>query len=190
MPSNVTSKISHKRVNSILAIQRQNDIIAMLLDARESKEIVQYLVSKYRLTPNTANNYLKEARAAIRARKKFEVNNLVSLHLSRYEELFKCLTEIGADSIAMKALAAKEKLMGFHREGFHMKVTQGEITSVQLQSVDSDYDVNKLTKEKKEQLLNLLNKAKRNGRDRSNPVNGGSDKGVRESRKLLHSNLR
>lgn len=187
MASSISSTISHKRVNSILAIQRQNDIIGMLLDAKDSKEIVQYLVSKYRLTVNTANFYLKEARSLIRSRRKYEVNNLVSLHLERYEELFKMLTEIGADNIAMKALAGKEKLMGFHREGFHMKVTQGEITSVQLQTVDSDYNVNKLTKEKREHLLILLNKAKRDGRDRSYPVNGGSDQGVRESGKLLHS---
>lgn len=159
--------IPFKRANSIIALQRQNDIIAMLLDGKDSKEISKHLISRYSLTQGTANFYIDEARGIIKKRRKHETNSLVSLHLHRYEFLYKCLREIGAEHIAMKVLAAKEKLMGFHREGFHMKVTQGEITSVQLQSVDSDYDVKKLSPEKSERLTVLLNKAKGNGSGKS-----------------------
>jgi hypothetical protein len=156
--------VPQKRISSILTLLRQNDIIAMLLDGRDtSKEIVPYLMRKYNLTHGTCNFYIKEARSIIKNRRKFEVNNLVSLHIHRYEELYKLLNDIGADNIAMKALAQKEKLMGFHREGFHMKVTQGEVTSVQMQTIDSDYNVKSLSKEKQNQLTVLLNKAKRDG---------------------------
>lgn len=171
--------IPQKRVNSIIALQRQNDIIAMLLDGRDSrKEIVPYLVNKYNVTNSAANLYIREAREIIKKRRNYEVNNLVSLHIHRYEELYRLLTELNADNIAMKALAQKEKLMGFHREGFHMKVSSGEVNSVQLQTIDSDYNARKLPKEKQDRLTELMNKARRNGRDRNNPVDGGSNKGV------------
>jgi hypothetical protein len=173
--------ISQRRVNAIIALQRENDIIAMLLDGKESREISKWLINRYSIAQGTANIYIGHARDIIKKRKAYEVNNLVSLHIYRYEELFKLLKEIGADHLAIRALAQKEKLLGFHREGFHMKVTSGEITSIQLQTVDSDYNVKKLTQDKQDRLTELLNKAKRDGRDRSIPVNGGSDQGVRKS---------
>jgi hypothetical protein len=168
--------LAHKRVNAILAMQRQNDIIAMLLDGKDpAKEIRPYVCMKYRVTPGTAAGYITEARNIIKQRKHYEVNNLVSLHLQRYEEVYKFLKEINAHGFAMKALRAKEKLLGFHREGFHMKVTQGDITSVQLQTVDSDYNVSKLSKEKRDQLSQLLNKARRDGRNRDSKIAGRND---------------
>lgn len=166
---------SSKRVNSIIALQRQNDIIAMLLDGKDTKEISRFLINKFEITQGTANFYVQEARDIIKKRRHYEADNVVSLHIHRYEELYKCLTAINADNIAMKALAQKEKLMGFHKEGFHMKVTSGEVTAVQLQNVDSDYSIAKLPKEKQERLSVLLNKAKRNGHNRNLPANGGND---------------
>lgn len=147
--------------NSILTLQRQNDIIALLLEGKDPEEIKSYIVGKYQVQMVSANNYLKDARNALKERKKFEVDNLVTLHIARYEWLYEKLYSLGSFGYASKVLQAKEKLMGFHKEGFHMKVTQGEITALQLQQVNDEYDVMKLSEEKRKRLNVLLNKAKR-----------------------------
>lgn len=146
---------------NVLTLQRQNDIIAMLLEGKESEEIKEYIATKYKLQPNSTKEYLREARNILKERKNFEVDNLVTLHLARYEWLYEKFYSLGSFGYAGKVLQAKEKLMGFHKEGFHMKVTQGEITALQLQQVNDEYDVMKLSEDKRKRLNVLLNKAKR-----------------------------
>lgn len=156
---------THVRLNSILVLQRENDIIAMLLEGKDSKAIQQYICTKYKLLPVTASTYIKDARNLIKQRKGFEVNTLISLHIARYEKIYECLYEMGAHGIAMNALKAKEKLLSFHKEGFHLRVNSGEISTIQLQSVDNEYDVMKLTRPQRTKLATLLEKAKRDKND-------------------------
>jgi len=166
----VSKKLQHKqfepeqeqsRLNKILALQKENDVISLLLEGKEQEEIIKYVINKYRIQHNTAKSFISHCRAIIRGRKDFEVNNLVSLHVERYEKIYAGLYEIKAYGIAMSALRAKEKLLGFHKEGFHMRVSKGEISTVQLQTVNSEYDVMKLNKEKRDRLSELLQKAKK-----------------------------
>jgi len=147
--------------NNILTLQRQNDIIAMLLEGKESEEIKTYIVNKYHVQPISASSYLSEARKLIKERKNYEVDNLITLHLARYEKIYELLYGLKAFGSATKVLQAKEKIMGFHREGFHMKVSQGEITAIQLQQVNDEYDVMRLDEEKRNRMNVLLKKAKR-----------------------------
>lgn len=178
----MSKKLQHKhfepdrqqtRLTKIIALQKENDVIALLLEGKEQKEIVTYVVNKYRVQWNTAVSFISACRNIIRERKDFEVNNLVSLHVERYEKIYAGLYEIRAHGIAMSALRAKEKLLGFHKEGFHMKVTNGEISTVQLQTVNSEYDVMKLDKGKRDRLSELLQKSKR---DKNLPTKGFSEK--------------
>jgi hypothetical protein len=153
---------THKKLNAIMTLQRQNDIITMLLEGKDpNKEIKPYIIKKYKLTPGTANFYLHGARKIIKDRKNFEVNNLVSLHISRYELIYGKLYDIKAHSVAMSALKHKERLLGFHRQGFYMRVNQGEIQQIQNQYISNDYDLSKLSSEKENRLNALLTKAKR-----------------------------
>lgn len=147
------------KVNKIISLQRQNDIIAMLLEGKKDKEIQLYLVNKYRLANHAvANNYIRQAREIIKNRTNYELNNLISLHIERYEDAYKGLYEIGAYSLAATALKAKEKLLGFHRAGFHMKVTQGQIQQLQIQNVTDEYNIDRLDKTKRERFIYLTEK--------------------------------
>lgn len=155
-------KDPERRRHRIIGLIRQNDIIAMLLEGRDPvKEIRPYLTMKYGIPPQSAANHITEARNVVKERKIYEVNNLISMHINRYETIYAALYEIGAHSYAMQALKQKEKLLGFHKEGFHMKVTQGEIQAISLQTVMSEYDVMKLGREKNDRMSVLLNKMKR-----------------------------
>jgi hypothetical protein len=153
-----------KQLNKILALQKQNDMIAMLLDGKSTKEISDYIVHKYRTTPLYAANQISEARRIIKERKGFEAKELVLLHIARYEYIYNKLVEMKANGMAMKALQQKEKLMGFHKDGFHMRISKGQITSYQNSSVSAQYDpIRKLTPEKMARFEELMNKCRRDG---------------------------
>lgn len=153
----------HKQtaINSILALQRRNDIVAMLLEGKPSSEIRQYLIKKYHITAGSANVFISHGKKEIKKRSNYEIGNLIGMHIHRYELIYAELYKMKAQMAAIDALRAKEKLMGFHKEGFHMKVTKSEIQSVQLQTVDSEYDIDSLDNKKKKRLEQLLTKAKK-----------------------------
>ena len=144
------------RLNRILKLQRDNDIITLLLEGKGEKEIAAYIVNKYRLKYLTVARLISEGRSAIRTRMNFELNTLLALHISRYERIYQGLYEMGAHGMAMGALKAKEKLMQFHREGFHMRVTQGTVNQVSIQHVVNEYDYMKLEEPKRKRLEELL----------------------------------
>lgn len=155
-----------EHVNTIVALQRKNDIISMLLDGQETRDIRKYLMVKYDLTQGTANNCIQQGRYEIKKRRNLELHNLISLHLHRYEDIFAKLKKMGAQTYAMDTLRHKEKLLQFHREGFHLRVNKGQLQTIQLQNIDSEYDLEKkLSKQEKARLQELLQKVKRNGPD-------------------------
>lgn len=146
--------------NKVLQVQRQNDAVAMLLDGLQSREVVQYLASKYKLKPGRAARILVEAKEIIKLRLKLEVNSLITLHLLRYEELYALLKELGAEIAAMEALRHKEVLLGFHRTGFHMRVSAGQVQQVFQSNVQSEYDLTKLTNDDRVKFDQLIHKAR------------------------------
>jgi hypothetical protein len=149
-----------QRVNRILKLQRENDIITLLLEGKQEKEIAAYIVNKYRLRYSTVSRLISEGRAMIRERMNFEMNTLLSLHIARYERIYQGLYEMGAYGIAMGALKAKEKLMQFHREGFHMRVTNGEVSQLSIRHVANEYDYMKLEEGKRKRMEELIKKVR------------------------------
>lgn len=149
------------RLNHLLLLQRQNDIISMILEGKEPKEISKYIMEKYRTTQTSVNTYISYAREEIKKRKNYEVNNLVTIHIARYEDLYRRMVPLGAHRLSLKVLDQKEKLLGFHKEGFHMRVSQGSIMELQVGDAANNYDISKLTEEKRKRLEELLIKAKR-----------------------------
>lgn len=150
----------HRQATKFMAMQRQNDILSMLLDGKETKEIAGYLVNKYRYTYKVAENYISQARQEIKKRHAYEAGNMVLLHAARYEAIYQALVAMKANGIAMRALTAKEKLLGFHKQGFHMRVTQGQMTLFGKTDT-SQYDPDKrLTPDKRQRLEELLLKCR------------------------------
>lgn len=146
-------------ITKVRTMQCQNDIIEMLLAGIPSKEIYTQICAKYRHKKRTVGTYISTCRKIIRERKNFEVDTIVSLHIQRYEEIYARLHAIKSFTHAMNALKAKEVLLGMHKDGFHMRVNQGEINAVFLQNVSADYK--ELTGDRKLRFEALLNKARR-----------------------------
>ena len=141
-------------------LQRQNDIITLLLEGKERDIIKKFVINKYKVSLESANVYIAQAAATIKNRKNYEINNLISLHIYRYEYIYQQLYTLGAWHYAGMALKAKEKLLGFHKQGFHMKVTQGEIAEVQQKTFMDENNLDKLNEEQKNRLGQFLDKMK------------------------------
>lgn len=157
---NVRSRLTREqhKVNNIIALQRQNDVIAMELEGKSGNDIKTYLMGKYKITAPVSGIIMAAARKAIAERKNYEVDNLITMHIARYELIYSKLYELRAFINATRALQAKEKLMGFHKEGFHMRVTQGEISALSLQQVNDEYDVMKLSEIERDKFNLLIRK--------------------------------
>lgn len=146
-------------VENLLALQKQNDIITLLLEGKEEPQITPYIVQKYKISKNHAVNCVSNARITIKERKLYEVPVMVPLHIQRYEEIYEKLYELNAHAVAMIALKAKEKLLNFHKDNFHMRVSSGEITQVGVQNIPAQYEIMKLG-DKRRRLQELMEKAK------------------------------
>ncbi len=146
--------------SSLRSLQRQNDIITLLLEGKEKEVIKTFVINKFQVSPASAAVYISECVGIIKNRKNYEIQNLISLHIYRYEYIYKQLYALGAWHYAGQALKAKEKLLGFHRQGFHMKVTQGEIAEVQQKTFMDEYNMDKLDESQKNRIGVFLDKMK------------------------------
>lgn len=163
MAKRIAIKISNldAQADRILALQRQNDIITLLLEGKDTKTIVKYIVNKYQLKAQSVSVYLVNAREEIKLRMNYELKTLVPLHISRYEYVYEKLYEMGSQAIAMGALRAKEKLMQFHKEGFHLRVTQGQLSQVSTMHIANEYDHMRMPEAKRKRMQELMEIVKR-----------------------------
>lgn len=146
------------RANFVIAMQRENDIIAMILEGKPNDEIKTYICSKYNLAISTAATRVSECHQKVRERRKWELDALIDTHVQRYEVLYNKLYELGAKGAAVQALQAKEKLLGLHKNGTHFRVNNQELTTISLQDVKADYDFSKLGEQERLRLQELLGK--------------------------------
>jgi hypothetical protein len=147
----------------LMSLHMHNDAVAMLLDGKSTTEIVKYIQHKYdQKNKQTVLVLVTEVKAAIKERAGFEVENMVLMHLARYEEIYTQCMNMRLLGMAQQALKAKEKLLGFHREGFHMRVSQGQMTQIQMRHVGNEFDLKKLQPERRERLTYFLQKASSN----------------------------
>lgn len=190
MPVNLDINVPNKQVSRILSMNRENDIIAMLLDGKRQKDIVTYVVNKYHVEAGyVIHSLIPQARKIIKERNKYELSTMLSLHIARYEYIYEKLYEMGAMTIAMRALVSKEKLLGFHREGFHLRVTEGEISSISLQEINTEYDVMRLSKERRDRMTELVNKMAEDIKEKRE-MERIRQKGLYERRKLKNKKIK
>lgn len=148
------------RGNFILHMQRENDAIHHILMGNGTMEATKFIMKKYFLSSAQAIKIVIAAREVIKSRKDYEVNNLISLHVSRYDAIYKILRDMGANSLAMDAMKSIEKLIGFHKEGFYMRVSNQEVQQLSLSEVTDEYDIERLCTTDRMRFSSLLSKAK------------------------------
>jgi hypothetical protein len=143
-------------------LHQQNDCIAMMLEGRKMDEIKNSLREKYNLDNTAILNRYNDAVSQLQRRKDWEVDNIINLHLNRYEELYAIFIQLDALKDAAACLRAKEKLMQFHKQGTHLKVVNSIITQVTSREVDNIFDLAKLDAVEQDRLEQLVNKVSLN----------------------------
>lgn len=146
------------KVKVVEQVNMHNDIIALLLDGQSTTRINKYLVDKYGCTKKVAYTRIWEVRDIIRERKNFEVHNMINIHLARYERIYTETMELRMVGIAMQALQSKERLTGLHRDDFHMRISNGQTSEVQVKHIVNEYDLNKLEGDKADRFNFLIDK--------------------------------
>lgn len=148
-----------KHLYKVRSLQMQNDAIAMILDGKE--DVVKVISDKYNITLPNASNIVDKARRQITSRKDYEVDSIIELHLGRYEEIYAKLVEMRFHGIAATALKAKEKILQFHKNSTHMKVTNNTINQISVYDVKHDYDIDRLEPQQRDRFKELLDRAMR-----------------------------
>jgi hypothetical protein len=143
-------------------LHQQNDCIAMMLEGRKTDEIKKFLAEKYNLDHQAILNRYNDSLIQLQRRKDWEVDNIINLHLNRYEELYAVFIQLDAIKDAAACLRAKEKLMQFHKQGTHLKVVNSIITQVTTREVENMFDLTRLDVVEQDRLESLVDKASLN----------------------------
>lgn len=89
-----------------------------------------------------------------------ELQNIVTLHVEKYEELYDWFKRMDLFSNMNQVLFAKERLLGYHRRETNIEISQENNTLVVEESVDLEYNLNKLSESERVEFQELLNKIK------------------------------
>lgn len=147
---------TNAQLNSLEAAQRLNDVMGMILDGRPREEVEKLLVEKYEVGRASVAKIISEAYREIYKQEEIQLDDIITSHVERYEDIYSKLIEIKADKLAMDALKAKEKIIQLHKNGTHMKVVGGNALTVMPVGSRTYYDPNRLSKEQGSRLDELL----------------------------------
>lgn len=97
MVDNMEEKVDHNlkvwrdkdaQFVKVMSLMRVNDTISLILEGKTRQEIVDYLINKYGISHNTVNVYIAKANNQIKARKQWELDSMIDVHVARYEHLW------------------------------------------------------------------------------------------------------
>lgn len=139
------------------------EIIKRKLEGQMIHDIVNELAIEYNRPRVTIGLYIDQAMDEIKQRTAAIIDEVLELHIGRYESLYKWFYENGFIKYATKTLKTKEALMGVGQDvvmGVEVNnyLTMGEIDGKQ-------YSLGQLNKEQRKRMLELVGKIqKRDGK--------------------------
>lgn len=139
----------------------KDEIITEIIRRKLGGDTLSTIIKDLSLQFNTSRMnigiYLPEAANQIKQRAALIIEDVLELHLNRYEKLYKWLSEKGFIRNAVKVLKAKEALMGVGNDivGVQINNFMGDI-----RANFSSHDISKLDKKQRMKLLELYKKLK------------------------------
>jgi len=160
----------HKRIgdtSDVLTPQQELEVCVVIRDAivegKSRSELVEDIHTSYptlsvphvqNLIQNTINVL------SLNVFDPDELQNLVNVHVDRYEQSYQWFKRMDDFSGMQAALFSKERLLGYHRRETKIEVEQQNNQVIVELNVDTEYDFSKLTKEEKIVLDELLNRVR------------------------------
>lgn len=138
-----------------VVVKRRYEILGRLLNGEPTNSIYEDIIQKYKIHHSEVDNDFKHVRSNIQQNIIENKQDLVNLHLRRYEELYKELVIAGLHATALKVLEHKEKLMGLHAGEVNIQVNN---TENELVTTQSEYNYKNLKPNEEQRLHALLDK--------------------------------
>ena len=127
------NKYGIESYNLEIIYQRHKEILADIIEGMPSKEIEKKYAEIYNLSTNTVQMDISKVTKQIKEYSMHHHQDVVAVHMERYEMFFRRFRELGNDTFAMKCLRLKENLYGIHNEvvtmqinNYHERVEEGE----------------------------------------------------------------
>jgi len=146
--------MASKRSNKIAAMNRKKDIFDMMLKGSSDYKIKGMLMEKHLLSIESSRVELINARKELDKKKEFTVENIIDVHIPRYESMYEDLMDLGADNTAINVLKQKEKFLGMNQEHLTFNVFSGGDDS----DIDKNYEINNLTPDEQGRFSSLMSK--------------------------------
>lgn len=142
--------------NKLTNLNRLYDIMDKLIAGWERSDLEDYLSNHYEMTPANIHTQIHNANQELKKRKLDTVENLATEHTLRYERLYKELHEMGWNNLAMKALRAKERMLGIDRKrgdgGMKISVNNRDVDI----DISAEYNIKQLSEKKRKRFDELL----------------------------------
>lgn len=101
---------------------------------------------------------IKRAVKAIREETLVDIDKIIPLHIEMYEEIYREADDMRSVGIKLRAMKAKEKLVGLHRETNVVEI-HNEMNVEH--EVEPQYNLTKLSSQEQKRLMELLKKIER-----------------------------
>lgn len=139
------------RTNPALMAKRQREVAEMLINGTQTRDIVTFMHDKYNVSKVTVERDVTEAYKWIRQYIVRNVDDVLSLHISRYETVFTNAMGMGDFKSAIAALRAIEDLLKLREQQPLVAVTNNEINidGLSLQEIKEILQVDANTTTKK-----------------------------------------
>ena len=133
-----------------------NEIIELLLSGYTSSQIVKHFKETQGLSETYTVSRITTAQESIRSAADVDHVLMTDLHLQYYEEAWQFFNEVDNNFGKNKALLAKEKLLGIHRENNNIEINN--VVNIEVQ-VEEQYEISKLNPIEQSRLQLLLEKS-------------------------------
>lgn len=147
-------KVNKPASNKIIVLKRHNAIIERLLSGNKPLDVIGDIAKEYGITKESANQLIHKARLNIKGYRDTEIDNIMTLHINRYEYIYSQATILNITTIALASLEAKEKLLKMHKEGTYIQVNN-DLTGLVL---DVPFDFSKLNADQTTRFNELVKK--------------------------------
>lgn len=135
-------------------------VINMVLKGEKKEKIKQEVSTTYNIQDETLlENVYQNGKEYFKKRmfEKVDLEDLIHVHVSEYEEIYKFFDGLDYLPGKKQALLSKERLLGYHKNENVFEVNQENTTVIETEPL---YDINKLETEEQTKLLSFLERVK------------------------------
>ena len=99
------------RTNPAVIAERQQEVAELLIKGRRTKDILTIMHTKYGVAQVTVERDITEAYKWIKQYIKRDIDDVIAMHISRYETIYDKATDYGDFKSAIAALRAIEDIL-------------------------------------------------------------------------------